>query len=72
MIGGETVHPHDSGLFRKERRMNMKQNNYQKLAAVYTGIALADLIAVFCVLRRLPDPEEPVHGGPVLPAPGGL
>ena len=36
--------------------MNMKQNNYQKLAAVYTGIALADLIAVFCVLRRLPDP----------------
>ena len=36
--------------------MNMKQNNYLKLTAVYTGIALADLIAVFCVLRRLPDP----------------
>lgn len=34
----------------------MKQNNYLRLIAVYTGIALADLIAVFCVLRRLPDP----------------
>ena len=34
----------------------MKQNNYTKLTAVYTGIALANLIAVFCVLRRRPDP----------------
>lgn len=34
----------------------MKQNNYTRLTAVYTGIAAADLIAVLCVLRRMPDP----------------
>ena len=34
----------------------MKQNNYTSMAAVYTGIALVNLAAVFCVLRRLPDP----------------
>ncbi len=34
----------------------MKQNNYQRLTAVYTGIALVSLIAVLCVLRGQPDP----------------
>ena len=34
----------------------MKQNNYTRMTAVYTGISLVNLAAVICVLRNRPNP----------------
>ena len=44
MIGGDTVHPHDFGLFRKERRMNIRSLFKSKEERELEGI-LSELCA---------------------------